>query len=86
MSADNYTRVNRHPDGGYFLDTVFASDEDWQSPEETLEFRRRNWSHEAYENMEIYPTLGEATAAAHEDYSEYGVIYSFETKVVDTSG
>lgn len=79
MSADNYERVNKHPNGGYFIDTVFASDENWPTPEETLAWWRENGGREP----KIYATLEEATAAAHEEYSEYGVIYSFPIRVVE---
>lgn len=82
MSADNYERVNkvRHLPGKYWVDTVFASDEDWEDPHEKL-VRLVREGRTPY----FFNSLDEAMEHAQSEYSEYGVICSFDTKVVDTS-
>ena len=73
MSADNYEVVWRDPHGGYRVTVEFASDEASFELERDGKLRGR-W----------FATLAEADAYAHEEYSEYGVLYQFKTEIHDT--
>lgn len=66
MSADNYYRIHRVPNG-YVVTCEFASDPHWDTTEEVLAKGRGRW----------FATLAEAQEYAYSEYSEYGVTYAF---------
>lgn len=84
MSADNYEVIRKVPGkpGHYFVTCEFASDDEWPTDADAWASR-----------VECYPpgeypstmTLREAQEFAYNEYSEYGVVYSFPTEVTDAS-
>lgn len=75
VSADNYYRIHKWGDR-YFVTCDFASDENWETTEEVVENKG--------DKIRFYETLEEAEEYAYSEYAEYGVVYAFPTKVVET--
>ena len=79
MSADNYNVIRKHPDGGYFITTEFASEEVWRTTKERIkEYEDYGVQFGALDDDSKYPeiarysTLQKAYQAADQMYSEYG--------------